>query len=159
MKRRRDRFIAVTMFGLVLGAFHAGMHPVVAQQPPIDDPRVIGRCLCLAPTVEHRKADADVAVRRFEEIQAQVRSQEEIVDIERGRVDVNDTAAVDGFRRRLNDLGDLRARLEETAYPAAVQAIARYNQAVGEFNPLCTIRPWDADALARARVGLACPAD
>ena len=159
-----DRFVTVLhpllaiglLFGMVL---LTEPRPAVAQTEVMRSPAEIGRCLCLAPILERRRAESDLARARFERLQAELRSEEEALDYERTRIDPDNQAEVDSFRRRLAEAQETRTRLENDLFPAAERATLRHAQAYGEYTPMCTRQFIDADILARVRRDLICPAD
>ncbi len=92
-------------------------------------------------------------------MQAELRSEEEALEYERTRVDGENEAELNAFRRRLADAQETRSRLENDLFPAAERATRRYTEAYVEYTPLCTRQSIDADVLARVRRDLVCPAD
>lgn len=128
-----------------------------AQGEVVRDPALVARCLCLAPVVEKRRAESELARARFERLQAELKSEEEALEYERTRIDGANEAELDSYRRRLAEAQETRARLENDFFPAAERATLRHAQAYGEYTPTCTRRPIDADTLERARRNLICP--
>lgn len=128
-----------------------------AQTDWMRDPTQIARCLCLAPIVEKRRTESDLARARFERLQAELKSEEEALEYERTRIDGANETELDTYRRRLAEAQETRARLENDFFPAAERATLRHAQVYGEYTPMCTRRPIDADTLARVRRNLVCP--
>jgi hypothetical protein len=117
----------------------------------------VARCLCLAPALERRKAETDLARARFERMQAELKSEEEALEYDRTRIDGSNEAEVEAFRRRLAEAQETRQRLENDLFPAAERATMSYARAYGEYTPMCTRQPIDGDVLARVRRDLVCP--
>lgn len=143
------------LVGAVFVAFVSGA--ASAQSDVVRDPALVARCLCLAPIVEKRRAESDLARARFERLQAELKSEEEALDYERTRIDGANEAELNSYRRRLAEAQETRTRLENDFFPAAERATLRHAQAYGEYTPVCTRRPIDADTLERVRRNLVCP--
>lgn len=135
----------------------ASSRSAAAQTDWLRDPVQIARCQCLGPIVEKRRAESELARARFERLQAELKSEEEALEYERTRIDGANEAELDTYRRRLAEAQETRTRLENDFFPAAERATLRHAQAYGEYTPMCTRRPIDADALARVRRNLVCP--
>ncbi len=142
---------------LVLPIMLASLPALGQGVPVMTDPAAIADCLCRRAHVEimeHRAAEAN---RAYEAADARLKALDREVDDTRTRVDPNDEAALDAFRRLLLEAETAKAHLFNETLPHTQGIVAAYNRERADYVPRCTGIAFDPAALARAQSIAACP--
>jgi hypothetical protein len=133
--------------------------PVETPGPVLTSPFDISFCLCLEREIQTRQAELTVRGNAYEGLAKEIREIEAALDRERPRVDVNDQAAVDAFRQRLERLDALKARQDQVTLPDYHAAATSYNERVAQYTQRCSGRPLDPAAAEQVRASLVCRLD
>lgn len=129
--------------------------PLVPASPQASE---IATCLCMYRDMQasgaemtSRRAAYDQVRRELDDIDARLARQ-------RQTMNVNDPAAVAGYRQLL---GQRDAAFKRSTGPVAAdlsRAVAHYNGMVNQYNARCANQPRNPELLAQVQSGLVCPA-
>lgn len=158
-RRRRARCLLAGFGAMLLGAGTGGAPGEVVAQTVLRSPIEIAACLCLERDLGTRQAEMTVRRNAYEGLARDIQEAEASLERDRARVDVNDAAAVDGFRRRVDALDAMKVRQSTVALPDYQAAIAGYNERVAQYTQRCSGRPIDQATLERVRSDLVCRTD
>ena len=118
----------------------------------------IQQCLCLQPKLQPLQ-DAWLAKQRaYDEQQAQLATVDKEVIAQRQKLDPNDVVGQQVLKDLLNQQQGLRDAIGARYLPEVNQARDAYNNAVAEYNGLCTRPRYSGDEAAARATPLACPA-
>lgn len=145
--------------GILLGVAIAGAPGEAVGQTMLRSPIDISACLCLERDLATRQAEMTVRRNAYEALARDIQDGEATLERERARVDVNDPASVDGFRRRLDALDDLKTRQSTVALPDYQVAVTGYNERVAQYTQRCSGRPIDQATVEQVRPNLVCRMD
>ena len=155
--RRRRRYGGGLIAATLLAA-----SPALAQSPPealgptLTSPYDISACLCLERDLPTRMNEIAVRRNAYEAMEREIRDAETAIERDRSRVDVNDPAAVDAFKRRLEALDALKARRDQVALPDYQGAVATYSERFNQYNQRCSGRGLDPAVTQQVRQNLIC---
>jgi hypothetical protein len=128
-----------------------------AEAQVVRAPDEIRACLCKEQTVATLNGEVQAQSHAYEEKRQAFEALDKQVQTSRPRVNVNNPADVEAFKRlleRRDDAADVLAGAATQSYAAAVQ---RYNAAVAEYNGACAGKAFDQDQLAEQKRTLSCP--
>ncbi len=129
--------------------------PALAQV--VRSPDEIRACLCKEQALQSLEAQVQAQSRTYQEKRQAFEALDRQVQSSRPKVNVNNPADVDAFKRLLDQRDQASDSLAGTVtrdYSAAVQ---RYNQAVADYNASCAGKAFDQDQLATLKRTLSCP--
>jgi hypothetical protein len=118
----------------------------------------IQQCLCLQPKLQPLQ-DAWLAKQRaYDEQQAQLATVDKEVIAQRQKLDPNDVVGQQVLKDLLNQQQGLRDAISARYLPEVNQARDAYNNAVTQYNGLCTRPRYSGDEDAARAAPPACPA-
>ncbi len=147
--------------GLVAAALVAAS-PAVAQTPvqelgpTLTSPYDVSTCLCLERDLPTRLSEIAVRRNTYEAMEREIGDAGAAIERDRPRVDVNDPAAIEAFRRRLDRLDAMKARRDDVALPDYQAAVAAYNERFNQYNQRCTGRAYDPAVTEQVKRNLIC---
>jgi hypothetical protein len=145
--------------GIGLGMALVATAGGVSAQSMISVPSEVASCLCLERDLTTRQAEMAVRRNAYDGLERDIQAAEATLERDRGRVDVNDQAAVDGFRQRLEQVDAMKARQSQMTLPDYQMAVAGYNERVAQYTQRCSGRPLDPLVVAQVRPNLICRMD
>ena len=114
-------------------------------------------CLCKDQTVAALNDRVKAERRSYEEKRHAFETLDQQVQIGRPKVDVNNPADVDAFKRLLEQRDAAADELAGPVTESYAAAVQRYNQAVSDYNAGCAGKAFDPDQLAAQKRNLSCP--
>jgi hypothetical protein len=156
--RRNGRWTKAA--SLLIGVLIAAAGPVGAAsaQALLSSPIDISFCLCLQRDIETRQGEMAIRRNAYESSVKDIQDTEAGLDRDRPRVNVDDPAQVDDFRRRVDALEALKTRLAEVTLPDYQAAVTGYNERVAQYTGRCS-GALDPNVVARVRPNLICRMD
>lgn len=151
---------AATGIGAALAVLWAVAAPAGAQVPPPPSPEAadIAACLCLQRSMDALGAAMADRQHAYEASRREVADLDAQLQSARMNLNVDNPDAVAQFRLLL-DRRDAAARRSSGAFFSQYQnAVALYNDRVGEFNARCADRPRNPVLLNQVQATLVCPA-
>jgi hypothetical protein len=144
----------------------AGWAQTVPAEPPppslgptLSSPFDVSTCLCLERSIETRSAELTVRRNAYEELAREIQDAEAAIDRQRPLVDVNNSAAIDDFKRRLDQLDVMKTRQEQVTLPDYQAAVASYNDRVAQYTQRCSGHELDPAVSEQMRATLVCQPD
>jgi hypothetical protein len=129
--------------------------PAEAQSAPSLTVPEIQQCLCMQPKLQPLQ-DAWLAKQKdFDEHQRQLDAINQEVTAQRAKLDPEDTVGQQVLKDLMAQQQTLRDQVGSIYLPAVNQARDAYNNAVMQYNGLCTRPRYSVDE-AKARQGLVC---
>ncbi|MBI3515854.1 MAG: hypothetical protein HY060_17615 [Proteobacteria bacterium] len=147
--------VALAAAALSAGPTHA-QAPGPHLGPTLTSPVEISTCLCLEREIATRQAELTVYRNVYDGLGQAIREAVLAIDRERPLVNVDDPAAVDGFRRRLDELDAMKARRDQVALPDYQAAVASYSERVAQYTQACSGRALDPRLAEQVRQTLSC---
>jgi hypothetical protein len=118
----------------------------------------IQQCLCLQPKLQPLQDAWLEKQRAYDEQQAQLSTVDKEVIAQRQKLDPNDVVGQQVLKDLLNQQQGLRDAISAQYLPDVNQARDAYNNAVTQYNGLCTRPRYSGDEAAARATPLACPA-
>ena len=147
--------------GWRLAAVAAMILPGVAgragAQELVRSPEQIRDCLCRERSVAALNGDVQNQSHVYEDKRQAFQQLDKQVQAARPRVNVNNQADVDAFKRLLERRDAAADALAGDVTRSYADAVSRYNQAVVSYNGSCAGKAYDPDQLAELRRSLSCP--
>jgi hypothetical protein len=140
---------------LLFAVFLAAAAPAGAQL--LSSPQDVVRCLCADRAVKMLGDEVAARKRLYDDTSQQLRAVELELERRRQNTNVEDAAAVDAFRERLDQRNALSARLSGELAADYETAVERYNRAVAAYNDGCVGRILDSGVVASVTPTLSCP--
>lgn len=137
-------------------AFSAAIAPADAQV--LRAPGEVRDCVCKDQSVAVLNDRVQAERRNYEEKRKAFEALDQQVQSGRAKVNVNNPADVDAFKRLLEQRD---AAADELAGPVAqsyAATVERYNQAVAGYNASCAGKAFDPEQLNEQKRNLSCPA-
>jgi hypothetical protein len=128
-----------------------------AEAQVVRAPDEIRACLCKEQSVSSLNADVQSQSRAYESQRESFEALDKAVQSGRPRVNVNNPADVDAFKRLLEKRDAAADALAGPTTKSYADAVQRYNQAVADYNDTCAGKAFDPDTLAAVKKTLACP--
>jgi hypothetical protein len=122
----------------------------------LSSPIEISSCLCLEREIATRQAELTVRRNAYVALVREIAEAESAIARDRARVDVNDQAAVDAFKRRMDQLDAMKARQDQVTLPDYQAAVAGYNERVAQYTQRCSGRVLDPVVTEQVRANLIC---
>ncbi len=144
------------LIGLLIAV--AGPAAAASAQGLLSSPIDISFCLCLQRDIETRQGEMAIRRNAYETSVKDIQDAEAGLDRDRPRVNVDDQSQVDDFRRRLDALDALKARLAQVTLPDYQAAVTGYNERVGQYTGRCS-GALDPNVVERVRPNLICRMD
>jgi phage-related tail protein len=143
-------------FALLLGlSLIAGAGAAEAQSAQSLSVQEIQQCLCMQPKLQPLQ-DAWLASQKdFDEHQRQLDAINQEVTAQRARLNPEDTVGQQVLKDLMSQQQGLRDQVSSVYRPAVNKARNAYNDAVMQYNGLCTRPRYSVDE-AKARQGLVC---
>jgi uncharacterized protein YukE len=121
-------------------------------------PGQIRNCLCQERSLAALNSEVQNQSRAYEEKRKAFQQLDSQVQTARPKVNVNDRADVEAFKRLLESRDAAADALAGEATRSYSDAVTRYNKAVAAYNNGCAGKAYDPDQLAEIRRDLSCPA-
>jgi hypothetical protein len=118
----------------------------------------IQQCLCMQPRLQPLQDAWAQQQRAFDEQQAQLATVDKEVAAQRQKLNPNDLVGQQVLKDLLAQQQGLRDAIGARYLPEVNQARDAYNNAVAEYNGLCTRPRYSGDEAAARATPLACPA-
>jgi hypothetical protein len=120
-------------------------------------PEQIRGCLCQERALATLNAEVQNQSRLYEDKRQAFQQLDNQVQTARPKVNVNDRAEVEAFKRLLERRDTAADTLAGEATRSYGDAVTRYNKAVASYNSGCAGKAYDPDQLAEIRRTLSCP--
>lgn len=120
-------------------------------------PEQIRGCLCQERALATLNAEVQNQSRLYEDKRQAFQQLDNQVQTARPKVNVNDRAEVEAFKRLLERRDAAADTLAGEATRSYSEAVTRYNKAVASYNSGCAGKAYDPDQLAEIRRTLSCP--
>jgi hypothetical protein len=151
------RFSAATAILLATVFLSAAEAQAQSSTVPLSVPE-IQQCLCMQPTLQPLQDAWMEKQRAYDEQQAQLATVDKEVIAQRGKLDPNDVVGQQVLKDLLNQQQGLRDSISARALPEVNQARDAYNNAVAQYNGLCTRPRYSGDEAAARATPLTCVA-
>jgi len=149
----------VLMASLLAATGQAQTQPAGTPPPVLSSPFDVSTCLCLERAIATRAAELTVRRNAYEALAREIHETEAAIDRQRPLVDVNDQAAIDDFKRRLEQLDAMKARQDQVTLPDYQAAVASYNDRVAQYTQRCSGSALDPGVSEQMRATLVCQPD
>jgi hypothetical protein len=126
-----------------------------AQVPP--EVSEISTCLCMQQATVTLSADMKAKNQTLDAVTRQLADLDAQLARERSAINVNNPDAVARFKALLERRDATYRQSIGPVHEDAVQATARYNTRVNEYNARCANRPFNSALVAEVQVHLMCP--
>ncbi len=126
-----------------------------AQIPP--ETAEISTCLCMQQATATLAADMNAKKQALEAVNRQLGDLDAQLTRERSTVNVNNPDAVARFKALLERRDATYRQSIGPVHDDAVQATARYNGQVSQYNARCANRPFNSALVAEVQAHLMCP--
>ena len=134
-----------------------GFGPEARAQEVERSPDQIRGCLCQERALAQLNAEVQNQSRLYEDRRQAFQQLDNQVQTTRPKVNVNDRADVEGFKRLLERRDAAADALAGEVTRSYGDAVSRYNKAVAAYNGGCAGKAYDPDQLAEMRRTLSCP--
>ena len=146
--------------GQVLGAaalISSAMIGAVAAQEVVRSPDAIHACLCQEQSVSTLNGEVQAQAKAYDDKRQTFQALDKEVQTGRAKVNVNNAADVDAFKRLLEQRDQAADALAGAATQSYADVVQRYNQAVASYNSSCAGKAFDPDEMAKVKQNLSCP--
>jgi hypothetical protein len=143
-----------TALGLALAALLA---PDMAGAQIPSETAEISTCLCMQQATAALSADMNAKNQALDAVNRQLIDLDAQLARERSTINVNNPDAVARFKAMLERRDATYRQSIGPVHEDAVQATARYNGRVNEYNARCANRPFNSALVTQIQVHLMCP--
>ena len=155
MARRGALTLAATLFAGTVQAQTPPSTPGAVLSSPFD----VSACLCLEREIATRQSEMTVRRNAYEALAREITEHEAAISRDRSKVDVDDPAQIEAFKRRLEALDAMKARQDQITFPDYQQAVASYNARVAQYTQRCAGHTLDPLVVESVRGNLVCKLD
>jgi hypothetical protein len=117
----------------------------------------IGACLCMQQATATLSADMNAKNQALDAVNRQLADLDTQLASQRSTLNINNPDAVARFKALLERRDATYRQSIGPVHEDAVQATARYNARVNEYNARCANRPFNSALVAEVQVHLMCP--
>ena len=128
-----------------------------AQVPLPPEMADITACLCLQRAVSALSAEMNAKKQALDAVTQQLSDLDSQLARERSAINVNNPDSVARYKALLERRDAAYRQSIGPVYAQAVDATARYNARVSEYNARCANRPFNSAIVAQMQVNLVCP--